>query len=318
MKLVLPAPMAPFTLDRIAQVAPDVEVVLLDEQGRPQGEVADAEVLIRWWYDQDWLRQMLALMPNLKWLHTPSAGVDQMLIPELVARQLVITNATGSQAPPIAEFVMLAMLSHAKRLPEILHAQRERVWLDDSVRLSELGGKTLLIVGLGAIGQELARRAAAFDMRVLASRRSPQPAPHVAQVVGEGEWRGLLPEADYVVICAPLTERTRAMFDAAALAAMRPQAYLINIARGEIIDDAALISALREERIAGALLDAFAVEPLPTDSPYWGLPNCTVTPHISWSSPEVRERNAAILLDNLRRYRAGEPLVNVVDQEAGY
>jgi phosphoglycerate dehydrogenase-like enzyme len=319
MKLVLPIPLAPFTLAQIGALAPDLEVVLLDEAGEPQGPVGDAEVLVRWWYSREWLRRMLVAMPQLRWLHTPSAGVDMLLIPELLARRLVVTNTTGSQAPPIAEYAMLAMLSHAKRLPAILAAQRERQWLDnDSFLLGELSGQTLLIVGLGAIGGELARRAAAFDMRVLASRRRPAPAPHVERVVGEGEWRGLLPEADFVVICAPLTERTRRMFDADALRAMKPSAYLINIARGEIIDDQALVAALREGRIAGALLDAFAPEPLPPESPYWTLPNCTVSPHISWSSPRVSERNAAILLENLRRYRAGERLLNVVDQQAGY
>lgn len=318
MKLVLPQSLASGVVPQISSLAAQVEVVLLDEEGQPEGDIADAEIFVRWWYNPDVLARLLAAMPRLRWLHTLSAGVDGLLSPGLRERGLLITNASGSHAAPIAEFVLLAMLLHAKQGRALLEAQAERHWLHDETQLDELSSKTLLIVGLGSIGRAVAQRAAAFDMCVLGSRRTPQPMEGVELVVGEGAWRDLLPQADYIALCTPLTAATRGMVDAAALALVQPHAYLINIARGELIDDQALLAALREERISGALLDAFAEEPLPTDHPYWSLPNVTVTPHISWSSPLVRERNIALFVENLRRYLRGEELRNIVDLDAGY
>jgi phosphoglycerate dehydrogenase-like enzyme len=176
----------------------------------------------------------------------------------------------------------------------------------------------MLIIGLGQIGQAIAERAAVFGMHVVGSRRSGAAVPGVSAVVPADGWRPLLGEADYVVIAAPLTPETRGMIGAAELATMRPDAYLINIARGEIVDEAALIAALQSGRIAGAGLDVFNVEPLPAESPLWGLPNVFITPHISWNSPAVLPRTLDLFLDNLRRYRDGEPLRNIVDKHAGY
>ena len=187
-----------------------------------------------------------------------------------------------------------------------------------TLQLDELYEKTLLILGLGHIGQEIARRAAAFGMRVIGSRRRPAPLAGLARVVGEDAWRALLPEADYLVIAAPLTSATRGMLDAAALALMRPSAYLVNIARGEIIDTAALIAALEQGRLAGASLDVLPEEPLPSEHPLWRTPNVWITPHISSSSPRTSERAIAIFLENVRRDMAGQPFVNLVDQQAGY
>jgi phosphoglycerate dehydrogenase-like enzyme len=155
-------------------------------------------------------------------------------------------------------------------------------------------------------------------MRILGSRRTPRPMPGVERVVGEHAWRDLLPEAEYIVLATPLTPATRSMIDAAAFAAMRPEAYLINIARGAIIDEPALITALQNGQIAGAALDTFEQEPLPPDSPLWSLPNVTITPHATAHSPRMRERQIALFIENVRRLRNGEPLLNVVDKTAGY
>jgi phosphoglycerate dehydrogenase-like enzyme len=318
-KLVIPSSQASLVLPRIATIAPALEVVQVDAHGQPAGDVADAEMLLRGWFaDDDALRTLVGRMPALKWLHTPSAGVDGLLFPELRERGIVVTNSAGAQGPPIAEFVLLALLMHIKRASALLAAHERREWLPNSFMLDELTDKTLLLLGLGGIGTEIARRAHAFDMRVIGSRRTVQPTPGVDEVVGEHEWRAYLPQADFVVVAAPLTDATRGMVDAQAFAAMKPTAYLVNIARGPIIDEGALLEALYRGTIAGALLDAFETEPLPHEHPLWQAPNVTITSHISWSSPKVRERNAAMFLDNLRRYLQGDELYNIVDQAAGY
>lgn len=314
MKIILPVQIA---AEVEPLLPPGIQVVHVDADGAFDGVAADAEALFRWWSPTAILDKILAAAPNVRWVHTPSAGVDHLLTPTLLARDLVLTNNAGTHAIPIAEFVLAFMLAHAKQLPALYAAQSERRWLE-RLPVAELMDATLLIVGIGGIGQAIAERAAAFGMRVWGSRRRVQPMPGVERVVGADEWRALLPEADYVVIATPLTPTTRGMIDAAALRAMRSTAYLINIARGAIIDDAALLTALCEGWIAGAALDAFEIEPLPSDSPFWSLPNAFVTPHCTANSPRMRERSIALFLDNLERYRNRRPLRNVVDQEAGY
>jgi phosphoglycerate dehydrogenase-like enzyme len=319
MKLIIPHRIADRVEPRLDDIVPGCAVVHVDQDGAADGDLADAEVLLRWWTPDRALRHILAAAPRLRWMHTPSAGVDQLLTPEVVRREILLTSSAGAHAIPIAEFVLLFMLGHAKQVRDLATLTGEGAWARGrALHLQELYGKTLLIIGLGQIGQEIARRAAAFGVRVLGSRRHPAPTPGVERVVGEGEWRDLLPAADYVVIAAPLTNATRGMVDAAAFARMKREAYLINIARGPIVDTDALLAALEQGRIAGAGLDALPEEPLPLDHPLWAAPNIWITPHISWSSPHMHERALAIFLENLRRYRDGEQLVNLVDQAAGY
>jgi phosphoglycerate dehydrogenase-like enzyme len=293
--------------------------VHVDQEGAGDADLADAQVLLRWWMPATTLRRLLAAAPRLRWLHTPSAGVDGLLIPEVLERKIVLTNSAGAHAIPIAEFVLLGMLGHAKRARDLAALRPENAWEQGrTLHLGELYEKTLLILGLGHIGQEIAQRAAAFGMRVIGSRRRPAPIAGVERVVGEDEWRALLPEADYLVIATPLTSATRDMLDAAALAQLRPDAYLVNIARGEIINTPALIAALEQGRLAGASLDVLPEEPLPPEHPLWRTPNVWITPHISASSPRTSERAIAIFLENVRRDMAGQPFINLVDQQAGY
>ncbi len=314
MKIILPAQIR----EQLApQLPAELAVCWVDADGQFDGEPADAVAYFRWWTGQPVLERVLERAPELRWLHTPSAGVDHVLIPPVRERDITVTNSAGVHAIPIAEFVLALLLSHTKSLPSYRAAQAEARW-EQSIRPGELYQQTLLILGIGGIGQAIASRAAAFGMRVLGSRRTPRPVEGVERVVGMDGWRALLPEADAIVISAPLTEETRGMVDAAAFAAMKPSAYLINIARGAIIDEPALIAALREGRIAGAALDTFEQEPLPPESLLWSLPNVTITPHASAGSPRARERQIAFFLENLRRFRAGEPLLNVVDKAAGY
>lgn len=319
MKLIIPQALTPYIEPRLPEIAPNLTVVHFDDHGIPDGDVSDATMLLRWWTPIGVFRKTLAAAPNLRWIHTPSAGVEHLLIPEVLDRDIVLTNSAGAHAIPIAEFVLMFMLTHIKRAFD-LKAMKPEEWDDDgdSLRCGELFAHTMLIIGFGNIGEEIAKRARGFGMRVLASRRRPRPTEGVDLVVGEDGWRELLPQADFVVLAAPLTEATRGMFNADAFARMKPNAFLVNIARGQIVDTDALLAALHEGRIAGAALDALPVEPLPPDHPLWKAPNTFITPHISYSSPRTRERLVNMFFDNLRRFLNGEPLFNVVDKEAGY
>jgi phosphoglycerate dehydrogenase-like enzyme len=203
------------------------------------------------------------------------------------------------------------LLRHARRLPEFEANQREHAW--QRVECDELTGKTLVVVGVGGIGREVARLASAFGMRVLGVRRSPGPEPHVEALYPPERLAEVLPQADYLVLACPLTRETRGLINAERLALLTPDAYLVNIARGGVVVEAALIEALRAGRLAGAALDVFEQEPLPPESPLWSLPNVIVTPHNSAASPRTLDRGAAIFLDNLRRFAANEPLRGVAE-----
>jgi phosphoglycerate dehydrogenase-like enzyme len=314
MKIIAPAQLR----DLLApQLPDDVATAWVNPETGFEGDPSDAVAYFRWWGEQQLYDQVLRAAPQLRWVHTPSAGVEHLLTPTMLERDLTLTNSAGVHAIPIAEFVMAFLLSSAKLMPEYRAAQAESRWAK-WLETRELYEKTMLILGIGGIGQAIAERAAAFGMRVWGSRRSPRPTPHAERVVTGDDWRALLPAADYVVIAAPLTPETRGMLDAAAIASMKPSAYLVNIARGQLVDEAALIAALQAGRIAGAALDTFDEEPLPAESPIWRLPNVTVTPHATANSPRMRERQIALFIENLGRFRNGQPLLNVVDKAAGY
>jgi phosphoglycerate dehydrogenase-like enzyme len=315
MKLIVPIQWA---AEIEPHLSPDTQVVHVDTDGNLDGDARDAEVYLNWFFLQSTTHdKVLAAAPALRWQHTPSAGVNHILTPNFLKHDIILTNGAGIYAIPIAEFVLTFMLHHAKRLSKLHALQNEHQWVR-GLELQELMDATLLVIGAGSIGQEIAKRASAFGMRVWGSRRKPQSLPNFERVVGADEWRSLISEADYVVIATPLTAETRGMINAEVLRSMRPSAYLINIARGAVVDEAALITALSEGWIAGAGLDTFSTEPLPPDSPFWSLPNVFITPHCSGSSPHAVKRTLELFLDNLARYRTGKPLRNLVDKAAGY
>ncbi len=314
MKLILATQIA---ADIEPHLPAEVQVVHVDDQGQLDGDASEAEVYAYSWSLRLIIDKVLNAAPQLRWLHTPSAGVDHLLTPLLLERDLLLTNGAGLHAIPVAEFVLALLLNHAKLLPKLQVAQAEHHWLWDLKPL-ELQDATLLLLGLGGLGQAIAQRAAAFGMRIWGSRRNPEPLPGIERVVGAQAWRALLPEVDYLVVTTPLTPQTRGLIDADALRSLRPSAYLVNVARGPVVDEAALIRALREGWLAGAALDTFSVEPLPSDHPLWSLPNVYITPHCAADSPRVRQRMTDLFLDNLGRYRAGLPLRNLVDKQAGY
>jgi len=331
-------------LERIREAAPGSRIVNLSVEGLADGPVDDVEVLLRGFLSSEAFDRLLARAPQLRWVHSATSGVERALTPAALAREIVVTNARGVFSRPIAEHVLLMILAISRRLPQLLELQRERTWQPLEGR--ELRDLTIGIVGYGSLGRAVASLATAFGSRVVAMRRHPDAAvavaavaavasrgtsaatgsdddvfsvePRVDRMYGPDGLHELLAESDVVVLAAPLTPETDGLIDDAAIAAMRPDAWLINVARGRLVDDVALVRALTEDRIGGVALDTFRDEPLPQSSPLWDLPNVIVTPHTSWSSARVLDRSIDLFCDNLRRYRAGEPLRNVVDRSAGY
>jgi phosphoglycerate dehydrogenase-like enzyme len=261
---------------------------------------------------------------RLKWIHSTAASVTGVLFPELVASRVIVTNARGLHAEAMAEHALAMMLAFARKLHHARDAQHAHEWTqaqlwEEPPAIGSLVGATLGLVGLGAIGSAIAVRARALGMRVLAVRRHPAADPAPA----DEQWpvsrlRELLPRLDWLVLVAPHTPETERMIGREELALLRPGARFMNLARGALVDEAALVDALRERRIAGAALDVFAEEPLPRTSPLWDLPEVILTPHTSGLGPRYWERAMGQFTANLKRFLAGEPLENVVDKRAGY
>jgi len=281
-----------------------------------RGDPAKAEVACLsadFWEDLEMRRAAIAellRLPALRWFHTFSAGVDAPVFKALAERGVTITNSSGASAPSIAQYVLAMMLHRAKPFDAWREQQARREWRQ--VPGHDLHGQTCAIIGTGAIGGEVARLAKACGMRTLGVRRSGRPARFIDEMYTRRRLQAMLRAADFLVIACPLTPETEHMIGERELAAMRPAATLIDVARGRIIDQAALIRALQEGRIAGACLDVFDTEPLPESSPLWTLPNVIVTPHNSGVSPLNMERAMAIFIDNLGRYVARRPLRNRV------
>jgi phosphoglycerate dehydrogenase-like enzyme len=297
---------------RIRAAAPAAEVRFAGSQGELEAQVGEAEVLAGAIGPA-----ALARAARLRWLHSWIAGVDGLLFPELIASPVTVTNVRGNGAVPLAEHAIWLMLTLNRRALRWVDNQRARRW-ERYFDAGELQGLTCGIVGLGLAGQDLALKCKAFHMRVLGVRRRPAPTPNVDEVFGPERLREMLPRCDFVVVAAPRTPETRGMLGEAELRLMKPTAHYVCFSRGGIADDAALLRALEEGWIAGAGLDAHAEEPLRPDSPFWGLPNVVITPHNAASSRAVRARGIDIFVENLRRYVAGQPLLNVVDKRLGY
>lgn len=300
------------------QVAPKAELRPYDEGDGAVAGLEQAEGILRWVSGKRF-SDLVAQGPQVRWLHTASAGVDSVLTPAVRAKQnLTVTDSGPTFEIAISEFVLAWMLSVARRLPDLMANQRAHRW--QSVTQQELWGSTVGIIGLGPIGRGIASRAKAFGMRTLGFRRHNEPVPYVDEVLtGEDGLGQLLGQSDYVVLAAALTDNSRALLGAAQLAQMKPTAWLINIARGALIDEDALVAALQSQQIAGACLDVFAHEPLPASSPLWEMPNVLIAPHnSSGGSAALRERQKALFLDNLKRFTLGEPLIAVVNVSQGY
>jgi phosphoglycerate dehydrogenase-like enzyme len=267
------------------------------------------------------LAEAVRAYPGLRWVQATSAGAgEQVGAAELTEEELgrvIITSAAGVHAGPLAEFALFGLLAFAKDLPRIVADQRAHRW--SHYPMAELSGRTLLIVGLGQIGAEVARLAAALRMRVIGlNRTGTGDYPHVDELARIETLGDCLGEADAIVISVPLTPQTRGLLDAGAIARIKPGATLVNVGRGGVLDEPALIDALREKRLAGAALDVFATEPLGADSPLWDLPNVLLTPHTAGLSERENGRIVSLFVENLRRYLRGEQLLNRVDPELLY
>jgi len=303
-------------LERIEAVAEGISAEATRTAEEAMARAAEAEVIQAGrWSDELWQSA-----PGLKWVQSGGAGVERFMTPEFIASPIILTNAQGVYAIPIADHVMAFILHFSRRFNDLVRRQIAGEWEPWERRSSEeLCEKTLGIVGLGGIGSEVAKRAKAFGMRVIATRRRPEsPWQQADEVRGADELAWLLRESDFVALCSALTDETRHLIGEQELKVMKPTAFLVNIGRGRLIDEQALIAALRGGEIAGAGLDVFEREPLPAESPLWEVPNVMITPHDAGSSPRSHERFMAVFLENLRRYVAGEPLLNVVDKRAGY
>ncbi|HEY3073007.1 MAG TPA: D-2-hydroxyacid dehydrogenase [Candidatus Limnocylindrales bacterium] len=328
-------------LERIREAAPGTRLVMVSREGIADGPLDDVEVLLRGFISADAFDRVLAKAPRLAWVHSASAGVENVLTPLSRERGVVITNARGVFSRPIAEYVLMMILAVSRRLPQLLELQRERTW--QPLEGVELRDVTVGIVGLGSIGRAVGALATSFGCRVIATRRRAEVGTGIGAAGGDGSGEtradddelslgelmldrvagpeglpALLAESDFVVLALPLTSETENVIDDEMLRQMKPGAWLINIARGRLVDDRALLRAVREGRIGGAVLDAFREEPLPSGSPFYELPNVIVTPHTSWSSGRVLDRSIGLFCDNLRRFSRGQTLLNIVDPAAGY
>jgi phosphoglycerate dehydrogenase-like enzyme len=246
------------------------------------------------------------MAPRLRWIHSRSAGLDELLFPELAESAVPLTNARGVFSEILGEFVIAAVMFFAKGLRRMVRSQEAGVW--DQFDTVEVAGRTMGVVGLGDIGKAAARRAEALGLRVIG----------VGRADGPERKHDVLARSDYVVLSAPLTPETRGFIGEAELRAMKPDAILINVGRGPLVDEAALIAALREKRIGGAALDVFDHEPLPAGHPYFALDNLLLSAHSADHTPDWQQRAMQLFLDNFERYRQGEPLRNVVDKRRGY
>ena len=286
--------------------------------------IASAEVYFGYGFPHPLFQAAKQGTNQLQWVHSGTAGVASALYPEFVESQIIFTNSAGIHAPPMAESVLGMILHFARGLDFATRAQARSEWGKEPFEqragvVREIAGATLGIYGFGGVGRELAWRAAALGMKVIATKRNDRMVPPDVELLrGDDALSTLLERADYVVIAAPSTMETRGSIDAAALALMKTDAVLINIARGDVVDEDALVDALRNGRLRGAGLDVFDTEPLPSSSPLWSLDNVLITPHVSATTTRFWRRETDLIVENIERYLAGRPLRNAVDKEAGY
>jgi phosphoglycerate dehydrogenase-like enzyme len=280
----------------------------------------EASIIFNWSGSGTLLRDVLAMCPAVRWIHCRAAGLDDLLTPELIASPVPLSNGSGVFSPPLGEFVLGAILYFAKDFRRLIRNQSAGVW--EPFDVDEISGRTAGIVGYGDIGRAAATRLKAMGIDVVALRRTVPPSgaadPLVSRYYGPGGLREMIAQCDYVVVTAPLTPETRGMIGAREFAAMKPGAVIVNVGRGAVIDEAAMIQALTEKRILGAALDVFTTEPLPSCHPFFQLENVLLSPHSTDHTRDWLERAMQFFLTQFERFSKGEPLLNVVDKKRGY
>lgn len=326
MKVMVPDYLAESLLPQLRRADPAIDLSPISAEGRYEGGLEDLEVLFKFYPDARFptvfgaevLRDILAGAHRLRWIHSGKAGVEDLLIPELVGSDIVLTNGAGGPRRAIAETVLAYILADVKAVQAHWDYQKAGAWRHLSHR--ELPGLTVAVLGLGRIGVEIARLCKALDLRVIGTKRTVggEPIPWVDEVLPSSRQEECVAAADYVVVAAALTPESRGMVGASTFNAMKRDAVLINVARGAIVDERALVEAMQAGEIRGACLDVFDQEPLPSDHPFYTLPGVVVTPHNSPDSQSVMAHMVGIFVENFRHFCAGEPLLNVVNKQAGY
>jgi D-2-hydroxyacid dehydrogenase (NADP+) len=308
------------TAERMRARFPGMRIVHLPDLQGIEQELADTDIFMGYALAAN----LLAFAPKLKWIHAVSAGVTQFMYPGLRERGVIVTNATTVHCVPIAQHVLGTLVALARRFPDSLRYQQQARWAQDelwtaAVKPRELRGQVVLFIGFGAIGRETARLVRPLDMRIWALTHSGRGDTYLAErVLPTAKLHEVLPEADFVVIAAPDTPQTRNVMGAREFGMMKRTSYLINVARGTLIDEPALIAALEARLIAGAALDVTVKEPLPAESPLWKLDNAFITPHVSGATENTWEREEELIAENLKRWFSGRGLLNIVDLARGY
>ncbi len=307
--------------ERLRHDFPQLEITHLTRYEGIEEHLRDAEIAITWSLRPEQLQQAKCL----RWIHSPAAAVHQLMFPELVNSDIVITNSREVHGPVVAEHVIAQIFALAKAIPAAVRFQQKHIWAQELMwrgrpRPRELAGATLGLVGLGSIGREVAQRASTLGMRVIAVREHPEKAKpvYVSEVLSPFQLDDLLTQSDYIALAAPLTSETRNLISAQRLSRMKPDACLINVSRGPLVDHIALADALRNHRIGGAALDVFPREPLEPDSPLWDIDDLLITPHTAALTEKLWERHYSLIRENLRRYLGQEPLLAAVDKTKGY
>ena len=279
-------------------------------------DAADADVVFAWEPRLDWLEACWGWSPRLRWIAAASAGVDYLMFPALIESDVVVTNSAGIFDDAMAEYALALVSAVCADLPATIRLQGKREWLHRETR--RLAGSEVLVLGAGGIGRAITRllRGAGAHARCLA--RTPRHDPELGPIAGIGSLRTLLPSADFVVLALPFTPATAGIIGAPEVALLRRDAWLVNLGRGGLVDEPALVAALAAGTIGGAALDVFTTEPLPAASPLWDLPNVIVSPHMSGDFRGWDTALTGLFLEQLKRYRAGLPLANVVDKTLGY
>jgi phosphoglycerate dehydrogenase-like enzyme len=316
--LVLADPAAP-ALKELDALGPGVTVKIGKTADALGDAVAGARVLFNWTGSKPEVLRIMEHAPKLEWIHAMYAGLDRSLFPELIQSKIPLTNGSGVFSQSLGEFVMLGILYFAKNIPRRLQAKAEHRWdVFDNVEISK---QTVGIVAHGDIGRAVAWRAKALGMRVLALRKDPSPRAgdeHVDRIYAAPELHAMLPECDYVAVTAPLTSATTGMIGKREFELMKPAAVILNVGRGPVINEAAMIEALQNKRIRGAALDVFDVEPLPPDSPLWSLDNVLLSAHCADHVEGWVESAVIFFIEQFHRWKNGQPLRNIVDKHAGY
>lgn len=279
-------------------------------------ELTEAEILLT--YGEDLNGDILKKCTKLQWIMVVSAGLERLPWDTLRQKKLLVTNARGIHRGPMSEYTLGVMLQLARRSQELFTLQQQKKW-DRTIKVEEIQGKTLGVLGAGSIGQEIARKAKVFGMKTLGLNRSGRQIEYFDQIYPTIKLYELLEVCDYLVVVLPLTKETKHLLGVNEFARMKESAYLINISRGAVVDEQALIAAIRDKQIAGAVLDVFCQEPLPADSPLWDLDGVVITPHLSGRSPFYMERAMEIFVDNLTVFLQGYgEMRNIIDLSKGY